>query len=144
VRRALALATALALVPAAACSTTYQPRPDPRVGVVIRRGGAFYVKDGQLTPVGPFGGDLEPLVAGHPESARLARRARRQLQVGVPLYVLGLAGIVASLAAVSGNARWPLVGAGAAGAGTGLSLIGAGFTNGVDAVNVYNDSVNAR
>jgi hypothetical protein len=142
--RAGTLAAALALVPAAACSTTYQARPDPRVGVVIRRGGAFYVKDGQLTPVGPFGGELEPLVPAEPQAARLAHRARRQLQVGVPLYVLGLAGVVASLAAVSGDARWPLVGAGAVGAGTGLSLMGAGFTNAVDAINVHNDAVGVR
>jgi hypothetical protein len=132
---------AVAFVLGAACSTTYQPRPAPRVGLVIQHGGAFYLKDGQLTPVGPFGGDLEPLLAAAPQSALRARRARHQLQVGVPLYVLGLAGVVASLAAVSGRARWPLAGAGAGAAGAGLSLMGAGFTNAVDAINIHNDAL---
>jgi hypothetical protein len=124
-----------------ACSTTHAPRPSARVGVVIRHGGAYYVKEGQLSPVGPFAGGLEDLVGAQPQARRLAHRATTELEIGVPLYVVGLAGVVASLAAIHGDARWPLAGASAVAAGTGLTLIGAGFTNAVDAVNVHNDDV---
>jgi hypothetical protein len=42
---------------------------------------------------------------------------------------------------VSDRGRWPLVGAGAGATGAGLSLIGAGFTNAVDAINMHNDAL---
>jgi hypothetical protein len=125
----------------AACSTTYQPRPSGRVGFVIHRGTAMYVKNGQEFAVGPLGGALEPLVASSPTAAALAHRARNQLTAGVPLYVGGVAAVVIGLVLSGGSAPWIARGAGAASAGTGLVLIGAGFTNAVDAVNVYNDWV---
>jgi hypothetical protein len=134
---ALALATGLA----AGCSTTHQPRPDPRIGLVIRNGGAYYVKDGQLTNVGPFGGDLERLVAVSPEAARLAHRGHIELAVGVPLYLIGFAGVFATLAMVQNDARWPLVATGGVVTFGGLTLMGAGFTNVLDAVNAHNDTV---
>ncbi len=121
-----------------ACGTTYQPARNGRIGVVIHHGSAFYVKDGQEVPIGPLGGALEPLVEGSPPAAAHAHRAFTQLGVGVPLYLLSAAAIITGVASSRAPVRWPLIGAGAVGAGTGLSLMGAGLTNIVDAVNIYN------
>ena len=102
----------------------------------------MYVKDGQEHPVGPLGGDLEPLVASSPSAARLAHRSRNQLSLGVPLYVSGIAALLVGLAmSGGGSVPWIVRGAGVTAGVTGLGFIGAGFTNAVDAVNVYNDWV---
>jgi hypothetical protein len=143
-RAALAVATCLALA-VAGCSTTHQPRDTARIGVFIRNGGAYFTKSGKLTPVGPFAGSLDELMApASPEAARLARRGTTQLRVGIPMYIAGFAGVVLSLAVISGDARWPVAAAGALSFGTGLSLMGAGFTNLIDSVNVHNDAVEAQ
>ena len=121
-----------------ACGTAYQPSASRRIGIVIRHGVPWYVKEGAASPIGPLGGDLTALVAGEPDAVRYARRARRQLVFGVPAYVCGLAVVVVG-AAVAKPAGWFAAGAGVATAGVGLGLMGAGVMNAVDAVNVYND-----
>ncbi len=131
----------LALVPA--CGTVYRPSPSPRIGLVVVHGGVSYLKDGRETPVGPLGGDLEPLVAGDAEAVRLARRARRELAFGVPGYVGGLAAVVVGLA-LGKPVGWAVAGAGLVMAGTGIGLMGAGAVNAIDAVNVYNNGVPLR
>jgi hypothetical protein len=98
------------------------------------------VKNGREAPLGPLGGDLELLVAETPVAATAAHRARNQLAVGVPAYVGGVAAVVTGLL-LAGPAGWIVLGCGAAAAGTGLSLMGAGVTNAVDAVNLHNDAV---
>ncbi len=103
----------------------------------------MYVKDGQEVPIGPFGGALEPLVASVPAAAALAHRARNRLAVGVPLYVGGIAALVLGTFVLRGWQGTTAIGAGATSTVTGLGLIGAGFTNAVDAVNVYNDAASA-
>jgi hypothetical protein len=137
----LPLAIAISSV---ACGTAYQPATSERIGLVIHHGGAFYIKDGREIPIGPLGGALEPLVETSPEAAAHARRARTQLTVGVPLYVLSAAAVIVGIASSRAPVRWPLIGTGAAGIATGLGLMGAGFTNIVDAVNVYNDAAAPR
>jgi hypothetical protein len=136
----VALATAVASL-GGACGSAYQPRPSARVGFVIHHGVALYVKNGQEVPIGPLGGVLEPLVESSPPAASRAHRAHRQLGFGVPLYLAGVAALVIGLASSRPPVRWSLIGAGAASGVTGLGLIGAGFTNVVDAVNIYNDSI---
>ena len=131
------LAAAISCV---ACSTAYQPSSDGHISVVIHHGGAFYVKDGREIQIGPLGGALEPLVESSPAATAHARRARTQLGVGVPLYLLSAAAVITGLASSREPLRWSLIGAGAAGGITGLSLMGAGVTNLVDAVNIYNDA----
>ena len=126
---------------AVGCASSYQPRADARVGVVIRHGSIAYTKNGHETPVGPFGGDLEALVADAPAATPLARRARHELEAGVPMYVGGLGGVVVGLLVLSGPVGWIVIGVGAATGGTGLCLMGAGVTNGIDAVNVHNDAL---
>lgn len=141
----LAAAAAIACLSGGiACSTTYQPVTGGRVGIVVRHGAAFYIKDGRAVPIGPLGGDLEPLVESSPPAAAHARRAFRQLSVGVPLYLLSAAAVVTGIASSRPVPHWTLIGAGAAGGVTGLGLMGAGFTNLVDAVNIYNDAAPLR
>jgi len=111
---------------------------------VIHHGAAFYVKDGREVPIGPLGGALEPLIETSPAAVAHARRASRQLSVGVPLYLLSAAAIITGIASSRAPVRWSLIGAGAAGAGTGLSLMGAGVTNLIDAVNIYNGTAAPR
>jgi hypothetical protein len=135
--RAILIAVALSV----ACSTSYQPRPNARVGVVIHNGAAMYVKNGRETAIGPLGGGLEELVAEVPAAAVHARTAHTQLAVGIPFYVVGIAGVFIGLVVLSGPVGWVLVGVGASSGGTGLGLMGAGFTHAVDAVNIHNDVV---
>ncbi|HVZ72727.1 MAG TPA: hypothetical protein VHJ20_10170 [Polyangia bacterium] len=134
-------AGAFALAALSACATVHRPEPSPRISVVVR-GGLSYFKDGHETPVGPLGGDLEPLVADDAEAVRYARRARHELAFGVPAYLCGIAGVVVGLA-TSKPAGWYVAGAGAAVGVTGIGFMGAGAVNLVDAVNVYNDDVTA-
>jgi hypothetical protein len=138
-----ALALGTALMAAFGCSTTYQPRPSRHVGLVIARGNISYVKDGRPTSVGPLSGPLADLVAETPAAALHARTAHTQLAVGVPCYVGGLAGVVVGLLALSGPVGWVVIGTGGAVAGTGLGLMGSGFTHAVDAVNLHNDATDA-
>jgi hypothetical protein len=134
----LALTAALQL---AACSTTYQPRHSGRVGVVIHHGAAMYVKDGRELPIGPFSGHLEELVADVPGAAAHAQAAHTQFLVGVPAYLTGLGGVVVGILVLSGPIGWAVIGTGAATAGTGLGLMGAGVTHAIDATNIHNDGI---
>ena len=131
------LAAMLAL--GVACGTTYQPRPSPRIGLVVHGGTLNYVQNGREIPVGPLGGDLGALVGGNSCAAAEARTARKQLAVGVPAYLVGIGAVILSVWLIDGNERWVGVGAGAAVAGTGLGLMGAGFTHLLDAVNIHAD-----
>ena len=111
----------------AGCSTTYQPRQPGHVGLVVRHAAILYVKDGHDWPVGPFGGDLEHLVADSPAAAAHARTAHTQLEIGIPGYLLGAAGIVVGALALTGPVGWV--------------VIGAGTTHVIDAVNIHNDAL---
>jgi hypothetical protein len=128
----------------AACGTSYQPQPTARVGVVIHGGAALYVKNGRETSVGPLGGDLEELVAETPAAAAHAHTARTQLSIGIPFYVVGIAGVFIGLVVLGGPVGLVVIGAGAATGGTGLGFMGAGFTHAVDAVNIHNDAVGGK
>jgi len=127
-----------------ACSTTYQPRRPGQVGVVILHAAPMYVKDGRKVPIGPFGGDLEDLVADTPAAAACAHKAHTQFAVGVPAYLTGVTGVLIGIVALSGPAGWLVIGVGGLTAGTGLGFIGSGVTHTVDAVNIYNDGASER
>ncbi len=137
-RRALVAA----LAASAACGTTYAPPPSPRISLVVHGGAIRYRVEGRETPVSALGGTLEPLVASDDEAVRYARRARRELTLGVPAYVLGAAALATGLA-LHKPAGWWVAGGGVLAIGVGLGAIGAGVVNTVDAVNVYNDRVAA-
>jgi len=122
------------------CGTSYTPRPTSRIGLLIRHGGPYYVKDGQQFPIGPLGGDLPSLVATSPAAVAHARAARADLAVGVPCYITGVGTVVVGILALSGPVGWVVIGAGGAIGGTGIGLMGAGVTHAVDAVNIHNDA----
>ena len=143
VTRAAPLAVAACAVLSGACGTVYRPEPSARIALVVHGGGAYYLEDGRETPIGPLGGALEPLVAGDADAVASARRARRDLSIGVPAYLVGVAAVVVGLV-IAKPAGWAVAGAGAATAGTGIVLLGAGAVNAVDAVNVHNDRVPPR
>ncbi|HJX64145.1 MAG TPA: hypothetical protein VJ860_09360 [Polyangia bacterium] len=124
----------------AACSTTYQPRPTGRVGLVIHYAAPVYVKDGREVPIGPFGGDLASLVADTPAAATHARKSHTQLAIGVPTYLTGVAGVIVGIAVLSGPVGWVVIGVGALTAGTGLGFMGSGVAHSIDAVNIHNDA----
>jgi hypothetical protein len=109
--------------------------------VVIHHGAAMYVKDGKEQPIGPFSGHLEALVADVPAAAVHAETAHVRFMVGIPAYVVGLGGVVAGIALLSGPVGWLVIGAGAATSGTGLGLMGNGVTHAIDAVNIHNDAI---
>ena len=138
-RGATLLAVCIALA-GGACGTAYRPATSPRIQLVVHGGGAWYFKDGNETAVGPFGGDLTSLVSNDDEALRYARRARRELAVGVPAYMLGVAAVAVGLF-VGKPTGWAIAGSGAVAGGVGLVLLGAGAVNAVDAVNKYNDHV---
>ena len=139
-RSARALAAGIVLACGGACGTAYRPATSPRIQLVVHGGGAWYLKDGNETAVGPFGGDLTALVSNDDEALRYARRARRELAVGVPAYMIGVATVAVGLF-VGKPTGWAIAGSGAAVGAVGLGLLGAGFLNAVDAVNKYNDHV---
>jgi hypothetical protein len=109
--------------------------------LAIRHGGPVYVKSALDFPIGPLGGPLEPLVADVPAAVEPARRARRQLSIGVPVYMGGIATVIVGVALSWSPLGWVVFGAGIASTGTGLGFMGAGVTNAVDAVNIHNDGV---
>jgi len=127
-----------------ACGTSYRPRSDGQVRLVIHHGAALYVQDGRELPVGPFSGNLPGLVATCPAARENARIAHRDLAVGASAYLAGAAGLVIGLLALSGPAGWVVIGAGATVGGTGIGFLGAGLTDAIDAVNLFNDASPAR
>jgi hypothetical protein len=127
-----------------ACGTSYRPRSDGQVRLVIHHGAALYVQDGRELPVGPFSGNLPALVATCPAALEHARIAHRDLAVGASAYLAGAAGLVIGLLTLSGPAGWVVIGAGATVGGSGIGFLGAGLTHAIDAVNLFNDASLAR
>jgi hypothetical protein len=125
------------------CGTAFRPRDEPRIALVIHHGGAYYLKGGAETPIGPLGGDLVGLVSGQDEAVRYARRSRNELAAGIPAYLVGITAVLVGLA-LSKPAGWIVAGAGAASTATGITLMGAGAVNAIDAIHVYNDRVTSE
>jgi len=123
----------------AACGTSYQPKPSPRITLVVHGGGISFAKNGSASPVGPLGGALPDLVVGD-EAVRAARRARHELVFGVPAYVLGFTAAIIGFS-LAKPAGWLVGGAGIVLGGSGLAFMGAGAVNAIDAVNLSNDAV---
>jgi hypothetical protein len=135
------------LVGTTACGASYRPRPGPRIVQVDRD----FQRDGRTFRIGPMGGGAEELVAGNTRAIEYARRKQSLALRGWLVYGLGLAtiiaGPIAATAATSDKVRTPLVFS-ALGVGAGLATLGItweiqGNAALLDAVNVYNDDVDA-
>ena len=143
-RHAAAIGFALLTAWTTACAT-YHPRASR---FISRDADGIRRRDGQELKVGMFGGGAEALVAGDPRALEYARRYKHFNNVGLAVYVVGLATMIASpfvAAAVSERARTTTF-YGAFGLGAGVTIAGVAFIfEGeaalIDAVNVYNDDL---
>jgi hypothetical protein len=143
-RHAVAIGLALVTASTSACAT-YHPRASR---FISRDADGIHHRDGQDFKVGMFGGGAESLVGGDPRALEYVRRYKHLDHVGLAVYLVGLATMLASPfigAAVPDRAQTPTL-YGVLGLGAGISIVGAALTfKGeaalIDAVNVYNDDV---
>jgi len=151
--RAAALLFAIAFT-SSACSSTYVPRPSPRISVVLKHGSPMLVKAGREYQLGSFGAGLLDAVEGNPAAEEQAEMFRSRNITGF-LMTLGSTPVLASGAALGVSSMFsnPQSSDGLAIAGgflmsAGLGLAIAGLVLGVsaprhfwDAINIYNDGV---
>jgi hypothetical protein len=143
------LASALA---ASGCGTTYTPRPGPRVSMVIDGGTPAYTRDGRTYPAGFLGGGLVDAVAGVPAAEEHARTFRDRNVGGFAASLAGLGLVLGGTLQTLHDARDhdpPALGLGLVAAGlaaelVGLALVASAQPHQLDAINVYNDAVEAR
>jgi hypothetical protein len=143
-RQAVAIGLALVTASTSACAT-YHPRASR---FISRDADGIRRRDGQEFKVGMFGGGAETLVGGDPRALEYARRYEHLNNVGLAVYVAGLATMIASpfvAAAVPERGRTPTF-YGVFGLGAGITLVGVdlifkGEAALIDAVNVYNDDL---
>jgi hypothetical protein len=146
-RRALAVVMALAL--AGVGCATYAPRPSRHIA---HDADDVYHRDGAEFRVGLFGGGAEALVAGDARALESVRRQQHLLRVGWSVYALGvltmIVGGAVGVTAAPERAKAPALigalGAGAVVAGFGFKWLFDAQGALVDAVNIYNDDVDAQ
>lgn len=136
-----------------ACSSSYQPARSPRIAVIQEGGTPTLVRDGQKFSVGLFGGGLVDAVQGNPVAEEHASTYKTLTIAGYSVYVAGIGSSVAGLYLIgsgnnSNNDTNETTGAalllgGLAGFVTSLVLISSAQPHLWDAVNTYNDGVDA-
>jgi hypothetical protein len=138
-----------------ACSSSYQPARSPRIAVIQEGGSPTLVRDGQRFSVGLFGGGLADAVQGNPVAEEHASTYKTLSIAGWSVYVAGLGSSVAGLYLlatdnnISGSndandtAGAALALGGVAALVTSLVLITSAQPHLWDAVNIYNDGVDA-
>lgn len=156
----LGLSCALSL--ATGCSTSYLPKPGPRVAIIQQAGSPAYVRDGKIYEGGLFGGDLPQAVRGNAEAEAHARAYKSGMVGGFITTLLGGLGMGAGLVVFANGtqASGPAT-TGAADSSHGQAVGGAMFVGGLaayvagfvimlnaqphmwDAINVYNDGLPA-
>jgi hypothetical protein len=143
-----------ALVGLPACSSTYKPRPSPRIAIVLEHGQPALVKGGERYEIGVFGGGLVDAVEGnaaaedHAETFRNRTITGFAMSLGGVAFALGGASLLAAGAFDSRDPADAMVFTGAAVAFTGFGLMIASLFVTMsapphlwDAINVYNDAV---
>jgi len=153
IRRASFLLVSVAVM--SGCATTYAPRPGPRLSVVMEEGGLAYVRDGQKFEHGMFGTGLIEAVEGVPEAEEHARTYRDRNVSGFATSLIGAGMIVGGAAMTADSFRSDRS---TAHQGVSLGLLLGGVVVEVvasmimasapphqhDAINIYNDAVEAR
>src|SRR5262245_35096536 len=76
------------------CSTSYAPKPHPRVALVMQGGTPVYIREGRVYPGGGFGGDLREAVQGNAEAEAHAKTYRTHMVVGVTTALAGVASAI--------------------------------------------------
>jgi hypothetical protein len=138
------------------CSSTYMPRPSPRVSLVMDSGSYAYVRDGKKYEGGLFGGDLDEAVKGNPEAEHYASAYKGGIATGFVLSLVGAVGIGVGAGVAGselanqppGSSSVPVTGLVVMGAGLLVSIIGdVVILNAAphlfDAINAYNDGLQA-
>lgn len=121
-------------------------------------GGTQLVRAGQVVPFGFFGGELQTVFAGSPKALAAARSFRTYRMIGLPLYIVGTAALLADLfligfkhssvydnrsGEVTGLWYGLLIGGAVLGVGGG-AVLGASQGRLSEAVERYNEDVFAR
>jgi hypothetical protein len=136
------------------CSTSYAPRPGPRVAVAMQGGSLTYLREGKAYHGGAFGGDIDDAVRGNALAEAHANAYRAKMIGGFAATMGGIASAVAG-AVIYGNsengsgqrdtaaqtAGITLGLGGIAAYVTGLVLMATAQPDLWDAINLYNDSV---
>jgi hypothetical protein len=137
------------------CSSTYMPRPGPRLSVVMDEGRLAYVRDGKKFEGGWLGGDIEGAVQGNPVAEEYARDFKSGMVAGFATTMVASALVVAGAVVTgveegpsTGRATVPVTGLAMMGAGLvvdliGLVLVARATPHLWDAVNAYNDRAGA-
>jgi hypothetical protein len=138
------------------CSSTYMPRPGPRVAMIQQNGNPAYVRDGRVYEGGIFGGDIVEAVRGNPEAEEHARAYKNGMMGGFFATLGGGASMGAGLAFLTlGTAARSTGGEGTTEQTTGGLLLAGGlgaYITGLvlmlnaqprlwDAINTYNDGI---
>lgn len=155
--KVLALVVAAALL--SGCSTAYMPRPGPRLSLILKNGQPTYVRGGVTYEGGALGGQIEEAVAGNPAAEAEARSYKDRMLGGLCSLLGGGVGMVAGTAVMATGtaaardaeqADTKRVATGAAIALGGVAAYIVGFSLMVsaqphlyDAINIYNDGVDA-
>ena len=137
----------LALV--AACSSSYAPRSQRRLSVVMSGGTLAAVRDGRQVDLGLFGGGLEDAVRGVPQAEESARTFHNRMVSG---FLVGMGGMLCSSIAVGAATEEDIEGNDTSAelgislgclvvAFAGFGVMASGPPHMYDAVNIYNDAV---
>jgi hypothetical protein len=159
VRRAFSrsIAACLLVSISTSCSTSYTPKPDSRLHLLIKNGGFAFEVDGKVYEGGAFGGGLEEAVHGNPEAEAHALAFQSDLAWGTITLLGGMAGLVGGVVLAGAGASRPghttdqglmLAALCALVSGVALDLVSVGFmlkapTHMYDAINIYNDGIPA-
>jgi hypothetical protein len=136
-----------------ACASSYEPARSPRIGTVVDGGQPTFVKDGVHFGSLGWGTGLVDAVHGNPRAEHHARVGRNLIAGGFVLGIVGLGSEIGGLVVLghdtnqggeaSGLAVGLLVG-GLVTAIAGSVLIISGQPHVYDAINIYNDSLDAK
>jgi hypothetical protein len=138
---------ALTLV-CAGCSTHYQPRPGPRLSLVMEGGSLAYQRNGETIQHGFFGGGLVDAVETDPAAVEAAETYQGRLIGGFVAQIVGIgcfaAGTGWALSEESDSTQASILvgslGCLLAGAITGTVLFASAQPYHWDAINIYNDN----
>jgi hypothetical protein len=116
-------------------------------------GKVAYVRDGKTYSGGWFGGDLEEAVKGNPTAEEYAREYKSGMITGFAATVLGIVGIAGGLTLTGFQSQQPngqapiagllVLGGGLVFYGVGLGVALNAMPHLYDAINAYNDGVDA-
>lgn len=146
------LVSSLLLGATSACSTHYQPRPGPRLSVVMENGGPAYYRNGETIQHGFFGGGLVEAVESDPAALEAAETYHGRMVGGFVAQVVGIgcfaAGAGWALSEDSDTTQYTILtgslGCLLAGSITAMVMYASGQPYHWDAINIYNDNRELR